>query len=78
MDGRIYTREDELDDPHEELGRARRHRDQLDRDVTSHRVVNEPELMGALRRANERVAVLERELAELCAEQIAAAEGFTS
>ena len=64
-DGRIYTLEDEIDEIHEDLGRARRHLDTL----------TEPE---AIRRQRERVRVLERELSEACAQQIAAAEGFSA
>ena len=63
-DGRVYTLDDEIDVIHEDLARARRHLDDL-QDPT------------AIRRQMERIKVLERQLAEACAEQIAAAEGFT-
>jgi hypothetical protein len=72
----VFTPEDTIDDLHEELGRARRHADSLGRDL--HRVTNEPELARAERRARERVAVLERELADALAEQARAEEEFAS
>ena len=62
-DGRVYTLEDEIDVIHEDLARARRHLDDL----------QDPQ---AIRKQWERVRMLERQLAEACAEQIAAAEGF--
>lgn len=77
-DGRVFTIEDELDVLHDDLGRARRHLDSLERAAAEGRMVNEPEHEAARRKATERVAALERELAEMCAEQIAAAEGFVS
>ena len=64
-DGRVYTLEDEIDVLHEDLGRARRHLDTLHDPV-------------AIRKQWERVRLLERQLAEACAQQIAAAEGFAS
>ena len=64
-DGRVYTLEDEINTRHDDLRRARRHLDDLQDPV-------------AIRRQMDRVRVLERQLAEACAEQIAAAEGFVS
>ena len=74
----MFTPEDEIDELHQDIGRARRHLDSLDRAASEGRMVNEPEHEAARRKATERVAALERELAEMYAEQIAAAEGFVS
>ena len=77
-DGRVYTLEDEIDVIHEDLGRARRHVDDLLRAESDARVTD-PELHAdTLRRATERVRELEVALREACAQQIAAAEGFSS
>ena len=75
-DGRVFTMEDEIDVIHEDLGRARRHHNDLERARHDGRMVNESELDQSIRRAAHRVRALERELAEACAQQIAAAEGF--
>ncbi len=77
-DGRVYTIEDEIDVLHEDLGRARRRYDDLVRARHDGRLVSEVELEQAIGRMADRVRVLERELAEACAEQVAAAEGFRS
>jgi len=77
-DGRVYTIEDEIDVLHEDLGRARRRYDDLVRARHDGRLVNESELEQSINRLADRVRVLERELAEACAQQVAAAEGFVS
>jgi hypothetical protein len=75
-DGRVYTLEDEIDVIHEDLGRARRHIDDLERARHDGRMANESELDQAIGRARDRVRDLELALREACAQQIAAAEGF--
>lgn len=77
-DGRVYTMEDEIDVLHEDLGRARRHVDDMLRAESDGRVADPDLHAAALRQGMERVRLLERQLAEACAEQIAAAEGFGS
>jgi len=75
-DGRVYTLEDEIDVIHEDLGRARRHFDDLERARHDGRMANESELDEAINRARDRVRDLELALREACAQQIAAEEGF--
>jgi hypothetical protein len=75
-DGRVYTMEDEIDVLHEDLGRARRHVDDMLRAESDGRVADQEIHAASLRQGMERVRMLERQLAEACAEQIAAAEGF--
>ena len=77
-DGRVYTMDDEIDVLHEDLGRARRHVLDLERAELDGRVCDWGIHRHELRKANEQVRVLERELAQACADQIAAAEGFAS
>lgn len=74
-DGRVYTMEDEIDVLHEDLGRARRHLYDLERAEPDWRVCSPALHRNELLKARQRVQVLERELREACAEQIAAAEG---
>jgi hypothetical protein len=76
MVGRNYTLEDEIDVLHEDLGRARRHLTDLEYAETQGRVTDWEAHAESLRKARERVAMLEVELREACADQIAAAEGF--
>lgn len=77
-DGRVYTLEDEIDTIHEDLGRARRRLLDLERAELDGRVANHGLFRNEVRRAGERVRVLELELREACAQQVAAAEGFRS
>ena len=75
-DGRVYTLEDEIDVIHEDLGRARRYLDELDR-AESERRIADPEQHAETRRgAVARVQALEVALREACAQQIAASEGL--
>lgn len=77
MVGRLYTSEDEIDVIHEDLGRARRHYNDLLRAEHDGRTADPVEHWKSLRLAETKVMALEVELREACAQQIAAAEGFT-
>ena len=77
MVGRLYTLEDEIDVIHEDLGRARRHLNDLLLAPTG-RVADEVEHWKSVRLAETRIMALEAELREACAQQVAAAEGFRS
>jgi hypothetical protein len=64
MVGRPYTIEDEMDELHEELGKARRRVESLLRAPRDGRMGDRLEWEDSLANARQRVAVLERELAE--------------
>lgn len=63
-DGRVFTLEDEIDVLHEDLGRARRRLDSLERAPFESRVCDPEQHEASLRAARENVAELERELRE--------------
>lgn len=77
MDRRVYTLEDEIDVIHEDLRRARRHRDDMLRAPSEGRVADQAEFEKHLRIAELRVRAIEAELREACARQ-AAAEGLAT
>lgn len=77
MVGRLYTIEDEIDVIHEDLGRARRHLNDLHL-MPPGRIADEVEHWKSVRLAETRVMALEAELREACAQQVAAAEAFVS
>ncbi|MCC6640910.1 MAG: hypothetical protein IT386_07080 [Deltaproteobacteria bacterium] len=77
-DGRVFTLDDEIDTIHEDLGRARRRLESLERAEFDGRVADRDAWRLELARTTERVQALELELREACAQQVAAAEGFRS
>lgn len=74
MVGRLYTIEDEIDVIHEDLGRARRHYNDMLRAEHDGRMADEDEHRQELTRATRRVHRLEAELSEALAERRAAEE----
>lgn len=73
-DGRVYTLEDEIDVIHEDLGRARRHRDDMLRAHSEGRIADQAEHDKHLHIAELRIRALEAALREACAQQVAAEE----
>ena len=70
--------EDEIDVIHEDLGRARRRLIDIERAPKDGRWTGDgTEWMDACANQRQRIRVLEAELREACAQQVAAAEGFS-
>jgi len=73
----MFTPEDELDELHREIGAARRRLHSLERAPFEGRWTRGViEWEDACANQRQRIQLLERQLREFCADQIAAAEGF--